>query len=145
MYYKLEQACVTNCGSFVLLQIRANVVTNWGSFIITNWGKCCYKLGQLLQIRATVITIRATITNWGKMYYKLGQVLQIRAIIKNWSITPNGIVVNMPEFQFSDLRLQLGRIWFTLWYFDIVNLLLKSNGGMGGGEGEAEGLMLLFL
>ena len=55
MYYKLEQACVTNWGSFILLQIRANVVTNWGSFIIANWGKCCYKLGQLLQIRAIVI------------------------------------------------------------------------------------------
>ena len=53
---KCLQACVTNWGSFVLLQIRANVVTNWGSFIITNWGKCCYKLGQLLQIRATFIT-----------------------------------------------------------------------------------------
>ena len=55
MYCKLGQACVTNWGSFVLLQIRANVVTNWGSLIITNWCKCCYKLGQLLQIRATVV------------------------------------------------------------------------------------------
>ena len=56
MYYKLWQACVTNWGSFVLLQIRVNVVTNWGSFIIANYGKSCYKLGQLLQISATVIT-----------------------------------------------------------------------------------------
>ena len=48
MYYKLGQACVTNWGSFVLLQTTANV--------ITNWGKCCCKLGQLLQISATVIT-----------------------------------------------------------------------------------------
>ena len=77
MYYKLGQACVTNWGSFVLLQIRANVVTNWGSFIITNQGKCCYKLGQLLQIRATVITKQGS-------YYKLGQnVLQIGAGIIN--------------------------------------------------------------
>ena len=46
MYYKLEQACVTNWGSFVLLQIRANVVTNWGRF---------YKLEQpLLQNRAAI-------------------------------------------------------------------------------------------
>ena len=87
MYYKLGQACVTNWGRFALLQIRANVVTNWGTFVITNWGKCCCKLGQLLQIRATVNTNRAAITNWGKIYYKLGQVLQIRAIITNWSIT----------------------------------------------------------
>ena len=71
---------ITNWGSFVLLQIRADVVTNWSSFIITNWDKCCYKLGQLLQIRATVIT------TWGKTYYKLGQVLQIRAIITNLGI-----------------------------------------------------------
>ena len=55
MYYKFGQAFVTNWGSFVLLQISANVVTNWGSFIITNWGKCFYKLGQLLQVRAIVI------------------------------------------------------------------------------------------
>ena len=75
MYYKSGQTCVTNWGGFVLLQIRANFITNWGSFIIINWGKCCYKLGQLLQTRATV--------NWGTIYYKLGQVLQIRAIIAN--------------------------------------------------------------
>ena len=64
MYYKLGQACITNWGSFVSLQIRANVVTEWGSY---------YKLGQpLLQNRAAT-------TNWGKMYYKLGQLLQIGA------------------------------------------------------------------
>ena len=80
MYYKLGQACVTNWSSFALVQIRANVVTNWDSFIITNWGSY-YKLGQLL------LQNRAGITNWGKMYYKWGQVLQIRAIITNWGIT----------------------------------------------------------
>ena len=68
MYCELGQACVTNWGTFVLLQIRANVVTNWGSY---------YNLGQpLLQNRAAII-------NWGNMYYKLRQVLQIRAIIAN--------------------------------------------------------------
>ena len=56
MYYRVGQVCVTKWGSFVLLQIRANVVTNWGNFIITNWGKCFYKLRKILQIRATVIT-----------------------------------------------------------------------------------------
>ena len=55
MYHKLRQAYVTNLGSFVLLQISVNIVTNWGSFIIANCSKCCYKLGQLLTIRATVI------------------------------------------------------------------------------------------
>ena len=81
MYYKLGQTSVINWGSVVLLQISANVVANWGSFIVTNKGKCCYKLGQPL------LQYRVTITNWGKMYYKLGQVLQIRAIITNWGIT----------------------------------------------------------
>ena len=57
MYYKLGQACVTNWDSFVLLQIRANVITNWSSFIFTNWGKRCYKLGKPLQIRATITNL----------------------------------------------------------------------------------------
>ena len=72
MYYKLGQAWVRNWSSVVLLQVRANVVTNWGTFIITNWGICCYKLGQPLSQN------RAAITNWGR-YYKLGQLLQIGA------------------------------------------------------------------
>ena len=66
-YYKLGQMLL-QIGAASLLQIRANVVTNWDSY---------YKLGQpLLQNRAAV-------TNLGKMYHKLGQVLQIRAGITN--------------------------------------------------------------
>ena len=81
MYYKLGQACERNWGRFFLLQIRANVVTIWDSFVITNWGSY-YKLGQSLsQERSGFITI------WGKIYCKLGQVLQIRAVIINWGIT----------------------------------------------------------
>ena len=72
MYYKLGQACVRSWGGFVLLQIRANIVTNWGRF---------YKLGQLL------LENMAAITTWSKIYYELGQVLQIRTIITNWRIT----------------------------------------------------------
>ena len=64
-YYKLGQTLL-QIWAPSLLQIRANVVTNWDSY---------YKLGQPL------LQDRAVITNWGKMYYKLGQVLQIRAII----------------------------------------------------------------
>ena len=65
MDYKLGQAFVTNWGSFVLLQITANVVTNRDSFSVTNWvstvknwgncyklSKCYYKIGQLFQIGA---------------------------------------------------------------------------------------------
>ena len=66
-YYKLGQTLL-QIRAASLLQIRANVVTNWGN---------CYKLGQPL------IHNRAAITNWDKIYYKLGQVLQIRAIITN--------------------------------------------------------------
>ena len=58
---------ITNWGSFFLLpigaafllQIGASVVIKWSSLIITNQRKFYYKSGQLLQIRATVIT------NWG--------------------------------------------------------------------------------
>ena len=70
-YYKLEQTFL-QIGAASLLQIRASVITNWGSY---------YKLGQ------PFLQNRAAITNWGKMYCKLGQVLQIRAIITNWDIT----------------------------------------------------------
>ena len=38
MYYTLGKARVTNWGCFGLLQIRASVVTNWGSY---------YKLGHI--------------------------------------------------------------------------------------------------
>ena len=70
-YYKLGQTLL-HIEAALLLQIRASVVTYWGSY---------YKLGQPL------LQNKAAITNWGKVYYKLGQVLQIRTIITNWSIT----------------------------------------------------------
>ena len=97
IYYKLGQACVKNWGSFVLLQIRANVVTNWGSSIITNQDKFCYKLKHLLQIRATFITKQGS-------YYKLGQnVLQIGAGITNQDNYYNlGATVVGTNFRFSE-------------------------------------------
>ena len=54
-YYKLEQVLL-QIGAAFLLQIGASVITNWGSLINTNQGKFYYKSGQLLKIRATVIT-----------------------------------------------------------------------------------------
>ena len=62
-YYKFGQT---------LLQIGANIVTNWGSY---------YKLGQPLLQKMTVIANRS------KIYQKLGQVLQIMAVVTNWGIT----------------------------------------------------------
>ena len=64
-YYKLGQT---------LLQVVAALLLQIG-------GTCCYKLGQLLEIRLTVITKLGS-------YCKLGQVLKIRTIITNWDITP---------------------------------------------------------
>ena len=72
MYYKLGQSCVTNLGTFVILQIRANVVTSWGSFIITNWTSAVTSLGSYYKLGESLLQKRAAITNWGKMYYKLG-------------------------------------------------------------------------
>ena len=71
-YYKLGQTLL-QIGAVSLLQIRASVVRNWGSY---------YKLRQPL------LQNRAAITYWGKIYYKLGQVLEIRAIITNSGIQP---------------------------------------------------------
>ena len=78
VYYNLGQGVITNWGSFVFLQIGASVITDWGSLVVAKWSRRYYKLGQLLQIRATIIT------NWGS-YYKLGQtLLQFRAAITHW-------------------------------------------------------------
>ena len=73
MYNKLGQTCITNWGSFVLLQIRSNVITNWVQLHY-------HKLGQVL------LQIGAAITNQGYRYYKIGQLLQIGPkFITNWS------------------------------------------------------------
>ena len=64
-YYKLGQTLL-QIGAASLLQIRASVVTNWGSY---------YKLGQLL------LQNRAAITNWD-WYYRLGKLLQIGIEVK---------------------------------------------------------------
>ena len=69
-YYKLGQTLL-QIDAASLLQIRASIVTNWGSY---------YKLGQpLLQNRTAITNWGKCITNWVKMYYILGKVLQIGA------------------------------------------------------------------
>ena len=47
---------MTSWGSFILLQIRGNVVTNWGSF---------YQLGQNLSRIRQLLQIRTIISNRG--------------------------------------------------------------------------------
>ena len=109
MYYKSGQTCVTIWGSFVLLQIRqtllqigaasllqikASVVTNWGSY---------YKLGKPL------LQNRAAITIWAKMYYKLGEVLQIRGIIINWGITTMSLICNFTKLLVDNNYLMYSR------------------------------------
>ena len=82
MYYKLGQAGVTNQGSFVLLQVRANVVTIGAASLtqiraifVTNWGSY-YKLGQ------NVLQIWAGITNQSN-YYKLGHNIAEPTVLEN--------------------------------------------------------------
>ena len=72
MYYKLGQACDTNWGSFVLLKIRANIVTvgaplllQIGASVVTDWGSYSKLEQPFLQNRAAV-------TKWDKICYKLG-------------------------------------------------------------------------
>ena len=90
-------------GATSLLQIRATVVTNWGSY---------YKLGQPL------LQNRAAITNWVKMYYRLGQVLQISAIMINWGITDVNTfedklnkLEKTIEFEKEKNRTSLEKVW----------------------------------
>ena len=82
MYYKLGQDCVTNWGDFFYYKLGETLL-QIGSFIITNWGNCCYKLGSYYKLGQPFLYNRAAITSWSKIYSKLGQVLQIRAIITN--------------------------------------------------------------
>ena len=86
MYFKLGQACVTVWGSFVSLQIKANVITKQSSY---------YKLGHKMYLRYKLGQL-CFITNQGKCYYKLGQLhyykfgqplFQSTTIITNWGIT----------------------------------------------------------
>ena len=53
------------------------------------WGKLVLQIGAALfcyKLEQPLLQNRAAITNWSKMFYKLGQVLQIRATIANWGI-----------------------------------------------------------
>ena len=85
----MRQPSLTNWGSFALLQIRENFITNWGNFIITNWDKLYYKLGQLSQLGQLLLQNRAAIANEGRTWGRLGQVLQIRVNTTSWGITPS--------------------------------------------------------
>ena len=52
---------------------------------IANYGKRCYKLGQLhfYKLGQVLLQIGAAITNSGNRYYKIAQLLQIGAGITN--------------------------------------------------------------
>ena len=76
------------------------VIQTGEAFFITDWVKCCHKLGrvQSLQIAATVMADwrsyyksgqslfqnGTAVAEWVKTYYKLDQVLQTRAVSTNW-------------------------------------------------------------
>ena len=74
---------ITNWGIFVLLQIGASVVTNWGSLILQNGADAITNLGSYYKLGQPLLPIGVAIANWDKLYYKLGQLLQIGAIITN--------------------------------------------------------------
>ena len=99
-----------------LLQIKASVVTNWGSY---------YKLGQPL------LQNRAAITNWGKMYYKLEQVLQIRAIITNWGITRCSAKKVFLEISQNSQENTCDRVSFLIKLKARPATLLKRDSGTG--------------
>ena len=67
MYYKLGKACATNWGSFVLLQLRVKVVTNWESIIFTNGASVVTNWGSYYKLRQSLLQNREAITNWGKI------------------------------------------------------------------------------
>lgn len=48
IYYKLEHACATNLGSFLLLQIGVSVAANWGSSGYYKLGKMSLKAGAAI-------------------------------------------------------------------------------------------------
>ena len=62
LFYQKVGKTLLKTGAAQLLQIGANVTTNWASY---------YKSGQMLLQNGT------TVTNWSKFYYKLVQLLQI--------------------------------------------------------------------
>ena len=74
-YYRLGKT-LSQIGAASLFQIGA---------VITNQGNRYYKIIQLLQIGAKLIT---------KNY---GQVLQIKTIITNWSITLKSVLFKIEE------------------------------------------------
>ena len=77
MYYKSGQAFVKICGSFVSLQIRANIGTN-GAVSLLKIGASVTNCDSYHKLGQSLLQNRAAITNWGR-YYKLGYLLQIEA------------------------------------------------------------------
>ena len=102
-YSKIGQTLL-QIGAASLLQIRASIVTNWGSY---------NKLGQPL------LQNKAAITNWGKMYCKLGQVLQVRTIITNWGITVMKVLTQ------NNIKITFLLVLFTNLFVSMIILLIQ--------------------
>ena len=67
-------------------------------------GQHCYKLEQLhyYKLGQVLLQIEVAITNWGKICYKIEKVLQIREIITNWGIT--GMYIFNDSLVFDDIK-----------------------------------------
>ena len=90
MHHKLGQVCVTNGGSFVLLQIRANIVTDCGSFVITNESRCHYKLWhntiqnqQSLSLQTMAITQQTRYRKISQMSSKYSENVSLFVFFQN--------------------------------------------------------------
>ena len=66
----MGESCITNWGSFVLLQIGTAYLLQNGAGVITNWGKLYHKLGQLLQVGVIITIWGITPTHNIKIYDK---------------------------------------------------------------------------
>ena len=65
----------------ILLQSRAGIAKKENK-LTTNWGSCYWKVGQVIQIGATLLQTGANITKWGN-YYKVGRDLDQMYIKKS--------------------------------------------------------------
>ena len=80
--------CITNWGSFILLQIRGNVVTNWGSYYKLRQN--LLRIRQLLQIRTIISNRGITAFSWqisliiSKLFFKSEEKVKISSFYDNY-------------------------------------------------------------
>ena len=99
-------------GGFVLLQIKATVITNWGSY---------YTLGQ------TLLQIRVAITNWGITVANItnsGFIWKQSHIFRPWfnNAKCNKSYCNLKENIIFDKKVNSKKICLYIW--EVSNILI---------------------